>query len=268
MGLLPQDNTTPLPPKPGHPSDADFANARTLYEAVVRKGLLMRRVKNLIKWANYFRLLRSNNIPPERIKSAVDWYAAHAGEKYVPVICSAESFLNKFPQLENAMRIAAEIQQRDKPTYVETPLGEKVYGWAIRFNWPAGSGEKLRPAVEQSIINFQEFVRQINDWRKACVIAKGFGDGKLLRLYRYSSRLLSDLGSVESFNDRWWGSVFKSVKTWKGWSGDVMSFVYRPDHRIAASQARDSAKAYCGEGRRYDELLAAIGVDGGSNVAH
>jgi len=59
----------------------------------------------LRSWANVIRqLVENNDVPPDRINTALDWYEEHVGEEYVPVIESGNSLREKFVKLENAMQ--------------------------------------------------------------------------------------------------------------------------------------------------------------------
>jgi hypothetical protein len=71
------------------------------------------------------KLVQENEINPKRINRALNWYADHVGEKYVPVIESGKSLQEKFLKLEAAI-------ERDSDNYVthsqKLNKGDRHYG--------------------------------------------------------------------------------------------------------------------------------------------
>lgn len=67
------------------------------------------------KWADEIRrLCKTSKINPLRIKRALNWYAKHIGEEFVPEIFAGGSLRKKFTNLENAMeRSKNPYQQND-----------------------------------------------------------------------------------------------------------------------------------------------------------
>jgi len=81
-----------------------------LSEIIQTKKDIKHTTRQINAWANAFRLLvEENKIRRSRIKKALDWYAAHIGDPYVPEIESGSSFRAKFIRLEEA------IQRQTKP---------------------------------------------------------------------------------------------------------------------------------------------------------
>ena len=92
-----------------------------------RLSAIIRKLKNIKhpywqinSWAlNICQLVEDNGITLERINSALSWYEKHAGDPYVPLIESGDSFKRKFAQLESAMTRISYTSKRDiKPTKI------------------------------------------------------------------------------------------------------------------------------------------------------
>ena len=56
-------------------------------------------------WSNDFRrLYEENQVSPERMVAALEWYDANVGGEYIPVVQSGTSFREKFDKLEAGMK--------------------------------------------------------------------------------------------------------------------------------------------------------------------
>lgn len=65
-------------------------------------------------WANEIRkLVEIDEVDPDRIDNALDWYSDNIGDNFVPVIESGASLYNKFTRLEDAMKRGRGLPTQD-----------------------------------------------------------------------------------------------------------------------------------------------------------
>lgn len=80
------------------------STANWLSEIINSKKTIKHTPPQLKSWANEIRrLVEENEVTPERIYSALEFYEKHIGEEYIPVIESGISLREKFSKLEAAM---------------------------------------------------------------------------------------------------------------------------------------------------------------------
>src|SRR4051812_42423125 len=83
-----------------HPFDFECA---TILADAVRGRTRMAVRSRMTSWADEFAKLRElDGVTQRRIRSALDWYCGHVGERYVPVAFSAQAFRKKFARIELA----------------------------------------------------------------------------------------------------------------------------------------------------------------------
>lgn len=90
--------------------------ARKLYEFLMSNNLILKKLTTLNKWISTIQelyiLLDKDS---ERISKALDWYILNHKVQYVPKIRSAQSFKDKFLDLEDAIdRISMDAHRRQK----------------------------------------------------------------------------------------------------------------------------------------------------------
>jgi hypothetical protein len=97
-------------------------------------------------WAKPIRqLVEQNKVSLDRVNPALDWYADHIGEKYVPEIWSGSSLRSKFLKLESAMsRNTGDYTSPKKPKNIPHDTTE-------HFRWDV-------------IPTAQEFIQQYIEW--------------------------------------------------------------------------------------------------------
>lgn len=98
-------------PKDIYPPDKKIyrAMAKELSGIVQSKKKVNHTPQQLVKWNGHIKKLIEDTLPGSideniaRVQSALDWYAKHIGEPYVPVIESGASLFEKFTKLEDAI---------------------------------------------------------------------------------------------------------------------------------------------------------------------
>ncbi len=119
-------------PKTGFSHDC----AKKLYDALAKKGKVMRR-PNLDNWASTFRKLKELR-GTEEVTQVLSWYTANIGKPYVPQAYSAQSFHDKFPSIQDAMR----NQKRDQTKEVRQQIREGTEDIQWPITWTDERGWK------------------------------------------------------------------------------------------------------------------------------
>jgi len=82
----------------------DHKYALKLAKAIQKRRMTCRRIMLKSNWIPHFEKLRiTDGLEQRRIKNVLKWLILHLGEEYVPEIHSAQSFREKFFQIESAM---------------------------------------------------------------------------------------------------------------------------------------------------------------------
>ena len=82
--------------------------------------------QRISSWANEIRkLVETDGVSIQRVKTALDWYEENIGGQYVPVIESGFSLRSKFIKLEDAMRRAGATPGQPKTSLANAPKDPK-----------------------------------------------------------------------------------------------------------------------------------------------
>ena len=88
-------------------------SAELLCQHLLEKRQLMRE-PHLDKWAESFRLFIVNGlIEKDRFDNALKWYVKHIGEEFIPRARSADTFCEKFIQIEDQMNMKIEKEPEE-----------------------------------------------------------------------------------------------------------------------------------------------------------
>lgn len=232
------------------PSIQDFKFAETLHQLVPHRKWSKK------GWANEFRLLRATlpiGFAEKNIESVLTWYGKNIGKEYVPVVLSAKSFRTKFAGMEAAVR----RQERDSPDIEITKQAEEV---ALRLNrmnsWLLRSKEEMPVVVQVSLNNVRLFLDKINKYRT------------VLSKKPYSKRILEEgfldkiqsnyAGGVESFVIHWMEKVNDRLLNWEGWSGKLLSWAFKEEHRTFQIMGKNWSEQYCGTAALWNQLMEKL----------
>lgn len=235
--------------EPAQPADRQVREwATRLYTALSTKRKLMRRPA-MQKWHYELTKLREHS-GPEEVERVLAWYCDHIGGDRVPLACSGKAFRDKFLNIQQACNIAKEKEAKVSAQSMRTPDGEKIWKWASRLRWPKGADAQLRSAVEESLANYEKFLVRIAGYRVAAPAG--------CPLARLAVHLRGFFGQPTKFFEVWWDRAFKSVKSWKQWSGNLNFLTFRVGSELLNRLGRDEAKRYCGTAARWDDLLKKL----------
>lgn len=147
-------------------------------------------------------------------KKVIQWYVAHAADKYTPVVWSVQSFKKKFRQIEQA------IDRHDKqnPQIKISKEAKQIVERLKEFNWPGTSSDQLPAVVQQSLDNFKKF-------RESCSDIKKDPDASAIARY-----VCNELAHPSEFVFQWFEEVFWRVEGWDKWDGKLQREVISVDH--------------------------------------
>lgn len=79
--------------------------AKKLADIIHKEYNVKSRAQQLVKWGKIIeKMERIDDISLKRIKAVLDWYSAHIGDEFVPVVQSGSSLRSKFIKLEAAIQ--------------------------------------------------------------------------------------------------------------------------------------------------------------------
>lgn len=98
--------------------EPEYLDLATRLAGIVKSQKQIKVGKQRLKsWGKEIRKLhRTDGADMDRISKALDWYAKHIGEQYVPVVESGKAFRDKFLRLEDAMKREARAGPQSSPT--------------------------------------------------------------------------------------------------------------------------------------------------------
>lgn len=113
--------------------------------------------------------------------------------------------------------------------------------------WPKNSDAQLPAVVAQSYANYVSFYRRL---RKA-VFTKTVNTVE-------RDAVLGACGDPVAYLANWFRAVWRRVKDWPDWSGDLGMFVWRPDHRDFLRAVDTVLTKTTGHSGRWPQLAAAL----------
>lgn len=227
--------------------DRDWA--MTLCDALQTKGVRLGVKVHLSSWSTHFRKLRQTFNDDLRIDKVLEWYCQHINAEFVPIAHSAAGFRNKFPAIEMAM-----VRDLKKNPDVEvSDRAKKLAQWLSRFKWPMGSGEKLPVVIQASLDAYFVFMHKI----KAFIRLPRFGKDAL-RVQAFANELTYKFGHADTFMEQWFGTVFKQVRKWKTWSGDLTQYIFTPHHKLFKAFGMEYAQRYSGSAELWFKLMREL----------
>lgn len=238
-----------LPTKESTAENIDRIRADALHGAIAARAG-RKTGWNRRKWADEFRRLRESFTDTaeggKRIKNTLAWYVANIGKEYVPVVACAKTFRTKFENLEAGLK----RHQRDRPEIAVGERAENIAKRQCRKNgWPKGSRDKVPAVAQISLDNLDKFLKRIGK------IAKGDKP----RTAVFAKKIMSNFaGGREGFVDRWLDKVHSQIANWSDWSGDLLPWAFRPQHKLFASMGRGWSQDYSGGTKLWSILMEEV----------
>lgn len=214
--------------------DSNMKHAKTLFELLSKHRKIQRKV-HLKRWANSIRELQDIGVDQSRITKALEFYAKHIGEKYIPVIYSAMAFRNKFSALEDAMLRESPAEVVVDVKNLPHSLSEALSTIKSCYAWPGIAKTQLDAVVVRS---YEEYER----WRASAIAREVTMDDRMKRLHEHLLAFL--ITPPRGFIQKWFLGVSRRLQTWKDWGGDMSQFIWSPLHRDFNKQATEVVNAY------------------------
>lgn len=200
----------PATAAPTQPEKIDRARAERLFRAL-RDRKMIRRNYSMSNWSMYTARLRREMKDDVRLEQVLEWYCANCGRMYIPQVCAASSFYERFNELELAME-----REQAKQGPIPSPAAEKVAAGMKDLKWPGGCVEQLPRAAQVAIDVYATAFDRIK--------IKSRGEGRDAKLAR---SILETKGLL--LPERWAmvfiRNVFTSIVKWRAFDGDLIKYV-------------------------------------------
>jgi hypothetical protein len=201
---------------------------------------------NQKNWAEQFAVFRRHmKDDAPRIEKVLKWYCDNRKKlaANLPTVKSVKQFRTTFDWIERVMKknTVTEIEVSPRALAIVGRLG-------IGGGWPKGSANQVPRLVEISIRNHEEWVSAV---RKLYLET---ADSALARFIVYAG---TKVFGTDNFLQIWFADAHRSVKSWKGFSGDLTPWAWRADHRVFNQTMLGVATEY-GDPKAWEKLKAAM----------
>lgn len=201
--------------------------------------------KDKTKWSPQFRVL-INRHGFEVVDQVLKWYESNYTGKGVPSLNNGDQFKRRFDWVRKLMDL------HTQSTWTKTDKGTSLTKSLKNLTWPKGSSEQLHQVVEITLDRYTKFRKLIQD-----VAAKEQGKP----LGWMAKTVLAKSGSAEEFTKTWMEMVHRQISDWDDWSGDLLRFAFRPDHKAYQAMGRGWATDFAGSPKRWESLMEVCGVE-------
>lgn len=228
---------------PTEVTSKDQYRANKLKQAVTKKKAINRRW-SLKTWTHQFHLLaRDLNQDHARLDKVLDWFCSNLDDRYVPLAHSAKGFRDKFTRIEEAMK-----RRQGKSPVEVTETAKSLAQVVGNHRWPKGANGKLPELAQRSLDGYDGLVKAYTLLKQKITDDDlELPPGSIRRLERFSRFVDSSLGDRYDFVRRWMEAVYRQVKGWETWSGDVGWWAFHLRHEKFQQTGRDWAQAYSGD---------------------
>jgi hypothetical protein len=227
-----------------HPvDDIPHAMAKQLRAALNAARKLMRQ-PNLDEWAYAFRGLL-DDVSEQDATRVLTWYCKTIGTAGSLKIYSAATFVDRYDEICERMRL-------DPNTIVISDAARDLAQELMGELWPGGSDQDLAACCQLSLDTHKAFIERL-----ALVRAQLRG-----RVARFADQFLAECaqGGGRQFVRRWMDAVRQQIASWNRWRGSLMALAFDPASDRFVRFGRDVAVEWCGDSRRFDELVAKMNV--------
>ena len=238
------------PPKKVKHDVIHLDQAKRLRSALQAKGLMTDKVISIKGWADEIATCAKHY---GDVTEVLEWYCTHLGEDYIPDARSGKGFRVKFVKIKSAM----DRDRKKNPTVPVTDLGKKVTKRLSHLHWPHATAAQLPAQVEVSLLAHKAFHTKLTDF----ICTKTFKHrptitGAEQKLFGFAVRVKTELGTAESFVEKW----FRSVWEWahkKKQLQDLSKWALDPTHKNFTNLGTKWATAY-GDPALWLKLLEAV----------
>lgn len=254
-GIIGEENNRDVRPAPSARKGGFFGQDREptwaekgaqKLEEFIRQTYQLKRTPNRGKWANEFEQLLLDIGDKQRVEQVVLWYFKNYKIEFIPKVFSASDLRKKFTKIEDRMK----REMGAAPIEWEADEEDKVmHSHLVDLNWPNGSLAQLPQTIHLSRIAYAQ-------WRKKLV---AFRDESGSRMQAWVKRLEGVyLGSVNNFVEGWLKQVNKRVATWKDWNGDLLRYVWNPEHPDFVKMCMHECQQYSSSTALCEDMFKAL----------
>jgi hypothetical protein len=205
----------------------------------------------ILPWANEIKLLRENIQSKERIDKALEFLKGQVkrvgNDHRFPPVYGAAAFRRHFIWVEEAMA----KWEKDNPTITLSDEAKDIAQWVSRLHWPKGASAQLGVVAQRSLDGLEEFTAAVIAFGESAQAKidrarrKGLPiSSKDTRRVNLANRVLDLIPNQVTFVKRWLEEVYKSVRKWKEWSGDLKYFILSKDHKTFQKKLRSMLPGY------------------------
>lgn len=251
-----QDNKGPrAQDKNKQESVAWSARCARRLRAIITDKLKIRRAYSEQRWSQEFMSL-ARDWGQDKVEQVLSWYENNHQKRRIQ---SASSFRSQFEVLEG-------MQSRSTPEEQVGAMPDKasllIVDELSDLGWPKGSKAKLPAAVAKSLTYMTAFFVVVEDVTHRLRRDKsipGVPKHEQRSLASYAERLLDELGTTaDDATRKWFKRVFKRVKGWSEWSGDMTAYVFSTESKMLHQIMDDCSSQYCGKTKYTAMLLDAV----------
>lgn len=235
-----------------------------LYNALRKNGKITRAFK-LHQWSHYFKML-NEKYPEETIQNVLQFFLHNITNKNLPKIYSAKTFSINFHKLQEYMNSIPDSSPA-------SPESLSLTAKLMRLHWPNGIDRMLPSIIERSKENYAHFLSLLNNAMRKLEVATRNGDKREEKVK--SKKLLSLIDKLTStilmqpkfFLELWMEKVHRRIEKWQDYSGDSRWLVFTVKHPVFEAICRDITYTYCGDSRRFDQLMEFVNGSSNSNAS-
>jgi len=205
--------------------------ARQLAEALIKARRTTKR-PHIPTWTKTLSKLESVDTP-EKIQKVAEWFIANIKEKYTPLVFSAESFRDKFIQLEAAYTRARGATAGPASPEVREALSRQG------FRWSPDDTPLVVPFAQESLDAYQEFSARL----------AAFVPNPKKATHRAAVHMRAFHPSPRAFLAEWIRTVHRVSISWDGWTPGRLSFwAWYPTCRLWSSEMQPALNQQYGTG--------------------
>jgi hypothetical protein len=232
-------------------ADADRAAAAQLRELARRQGWLV--APSPAKWGEPLAILRrqlgrADPVKgPAHLDAVLAWYVGWYAPGKKPMLRNGAEFKQRWEWVAD---LYEKEQARAAPAVLD-PDAAFILAELSGFGWPAVAAAQLPAVAAQSHTNYLAFYRRMRSAK--------LDRGETVE----RDAVLGDCGDPATYITNWFRAVWKSVRNWDGWSGDLGRYVWRPDHPDFVRAADAALARATGFPGRWAAFARALGHPGG-----
>lgn len=222
---------------------------------------------DLEKWARWFKQLRKR-VDISTIRASLDWYAQHIKDPHTPRIKNAQTFVEKFARLQQA--IQRSTGERAAPDDLQISDLAQTISKHLGLFWPTKEKLEELPFIQISLDNYTDYTKRLRVEHAGCEHLSTVLDSKhpgiqssrdwtTTRLLRY---LLDNISSPRDFVEAWTIDTHELAWNWEKWRGHLLKWAFRMDSPRFVRRQRQLIQDYGRPVSDWDMVVGLINYKG------